>query len=144
MQQSKKRTCTMKLPDILTWPWFLRQCRRRWPDSPAPPENGCWTEAVQWLTKHQHLMEGRTLLLKATGDRALALYCAARPGLITERGEALRDLLTHAPGNRASALYFAARDGLITERGNALRDLLTNAPGDRAWALYFAARERLI
>ena len=134
----------MKLPSILTWEWFCQQARKRWPASPAPPQEGCWKEAVVWLRKNRHFSEARRLLLTATGERSWALSLAASYGLIEERGAALRALIQKAPGDRTLALSLAASSGLIEERGAALRALIQKAPGNRTLALYWAARDGLI
>ena len=103
----------MRLPKQFTWDWFTHQAHRRWPKSPPPPSLGCWREATLWLRENRHLLEARGLLKHAIGNRALALYWAARESLIPERGEALSALLRRAPGDRALALYYAARESLI-------------------------------
>jgi len=109
-------TDKLHIPVWTTWAWFCSEAAQRWPELPAPPAGpkNCWPEAVVWLHRHGKAAEAAELLKAASGARANALLCAARFGLINERGGTLFDLILHAPGDQEYVLYQAVQYGLIT------------------------------
>ena len=92
-----------------SWQQFRKWMRRTHPEIEVPGD-GCVQELLTLFRAHRGLKkELQAAIRTAPGNRAVAIYCAARDGW-WDKPDAVKAIRT-APGNRAEAICWAACDG---------------------------------